>query len=54
MRSLASALSDFVDHDVIDKTGLKGAYDFSLRWTTDADQSTDVEMPPGVVCGDGG
>jgi uncharacterized protein (TIGR03435 family) len=48
MRSLASALSDMADHYVLDKTGLTGAYDFTLRWTTDVEQSSDVEMPPGL------
>jgi uncharacterized protein (TIGR03435 family) len=46
MRSLAAALSDMVDHYVIDKTGLPGAYDFTLRWTNDTEQNPDVEAPP--------
>jgi uncharacterized protein (TIGR03435 family) len=48
MHSLAGALSDMADHYVIDKTGLTGAYDFTLRWSNDAEQSSDVEMPPGL------
>lgn len=38
--NLASSLSRMEHREVIDKTGLTGKYDISLRWTPDDDQAT--------------
>jgi uncharacterized protein (TIGR03435 family) len=35
MASLAAALSHLLGRTVLDKTGLKGNYDFTLQWTPD-------------------
>jgi uncharacterized protein (TIGR03435 family) len=44
MSDLAAALSDEVHRQVIDKTGIKGGADFTLKWTSDeaADQGGTV------------
>ncbi len=39
MKLFADVLSRFVGRPVIDKTGLTGKYDFSLKWTPDEAQS---------------
>ena len=36
MTSFVGSLSNLVDRTVIDKTGLKGEYDFHLQWTSDS------------------
>jgi uncharacterized protein (TIGR03435 family) len=41
LSSLVSELSRLIGEPVVDKTGLTGAYDFTLRWTPDASQGPD-------------
>ena len=38
----------FLDRPVIDQTGLKGRYDFTLRWATDDGTVTGADAPPGL------
>jgi uncharacterized protein (TIGR03435 family) len=45
---LASTLSSQLGRPVIDRTGLKGHYDFKLQWTPDPGQSMGGPPPPGV------
>jgi uncharacterized protein (TIGR03435 family) len=45
----ADVLSRQIGHIVVDKTGLKGNYDFTLKWTPDEGQ-----MPGGPGGGPGG
>jgi|SRR5579862_5493553 len=44
MRELAGLLSGFVERPVVDKTGLTGKYDFTLRWT---DELSSPRTPAG-------
>jgi uncharacterized protein (TIGR03435 family) len=50
MMSLASALQWEMHRTVLDQTGLKGKYDFTLKWMSDEprdpDQPTDSQIPP--------
>jgi len=47
---LATTLSSQLGRPVIDKTDLKGKYDFKLQWTPDAGPGVDPlkQLPPGV------
>jgi uncharacterized protein (TIGR03435 family) len=48
LQGLIGQLSNIVDRTVIDETGLTGAYDFHLEWTTDlstTSQSDDTTGP---------
>src|SRR6185437_1851330 len=38
----------YVDRPIVDQTGLKGMYDFQLKWLTDDNHSTDPDAPPGL------
>jgi len=40
----ARLLSEQIGHTVVDKTGLAGAYDFSLQWTPDESQASQTPM----------
>jgi uncharacterized protein (TIGR03435 family) len=46
MSELARLLSHRLGRDVIDKTGLKGNYDFTLTWTPDQGPSGMMQGPP--------
>ena len=46
MRFLAEGLSNQLGRTVLDKTGLKGAYNFTLKWTPDESQGP-MFKPPG-------
>jgi uncharacterized protein (TIGR03435 family) len=38
----------FMDRPIVDQTGLKGRYDFSIRYTVDEAKTTDPNAPPGI------
>ena len=38
----------FLDRPIVDQTGLKGRYDFSIRYTVDEAKATDPNAPPGI------
>ena len=38
----------YLDRPLVDQTGLKGRYDFSIRYTFDEAKSTDPNAPPGL------
>jgi uncharacterized protein (TIGR03435 family) len=49
MSDLTQILQFRVDRPVVDQTGLKGRYDFILKWTTDESKApTDGTAPPGL------
>jgi uncharacterized protein (TIGR03435 family) len=49
MPDLAMGLQFFVhDRPIVDRTGLPGSYDFTLRYTYDEAKSTDPNAPPGL------
>ena len=48
MPELALELLGSVDRPIVDQTGLKGRYDFQLKWLTDDSHSTDPDAPPGL------
>jgi uncharacterized protein (TIGR03435 family) len=48
MPELAKILQFRVDRPVVDQTGLKGRYDFELRWATDDATATGADAPPGL------
>jgi uncharacterized protein (TIGR03435 family) len=43
--ALAQVLSDQLSRSVVDKTGIKGFYDFKLKWTPDVGQGPGVPEP---------
>ncbi len=49
LERFADILSRQVGRLVVDKTGLKGEYDFTLKWTPDEGQGTMRGGPPGVA-----
>ena len=48
MAELAIILQYYVDLPVVDRTGLKGRYDFNLQWTLDDAQTMAPNAPPGL------
>jgi len=48
MAELAQILQFHVDRPVVDQTGLKGRYDFNLRWAVDDGTATGTDAPPGL------
>ena len=54
LQFLAESLSRQLGRTVVDKTGLTGAYDFTLTWTPDESQRQMFKGPPdGKEAGDG-
>jgi len=47
MGSLAEVLTEFLGRTVLDRTGLKGTYDYTLRWTRDEYQNGIVGLVAG-------
>jgi uncharacterized protein (TIGR03435 family) len=42
-------MKEYVDHPLVDQTGLKGRYDFTLKYTYDETQApTDGSAPPNL------
>jgi len=48
MPELALILQFHVDRPILDQTGLKGRYDFQVKWTTDESQLPGPDAPPGL------
>jgi uncharacterized protein (TIGR03435 family) len=48
MPDLIPMLMLYVDRPVVDQTGLKEKYDFTLQWTRDEAQTTMPDAPPGL------
>jgi len=48
MSDLASMLLFSVDRPIVDRTGLKGRYDFKLQWSMDDANATAPDAPPGI------
>lgn len=48
MSDLASMLLFSVDRPIVQKTGLKGRYDFKLQWTMDEARAASPDAPPGL------
>lgn len=48
MPELTQILQFHVDRPVVDQTGLKGRYDFDLKWATDDGTATGADAPPGL------
>ena len=46
MASLASTLEGQVHRTVIDKTGLTGSYDFTLKWSPDDGSTAQTDAAP--------
>ena len=47
LTQFADVLSRQIGHIVVDKTGLKGEYDFTLKWTPDEGQGQKMALPGG-------
>jgi uncharacterized protein (TIGR03435 family) len=45
--SLVGVLSQYLGRPVLNQTGLKGDYDFTLQWTPDQDEGSMLKGPPG-------
>jgi uncharacterized protein (TIGR03435 family) len=45
---IAGALTPFAGRPVIDKTGLAGTYDFTLKWNTQTGNAPPFGLPPGA------
>jgi len=48
MGDLALILEFRSDRPIVDQTGLKGRYDFQLKWLTDDNHAGDPDAPPGL------
>lgn len=46
MPTLADLLSRYLGEVVVDKTGISGAYNFDLRWTTDDEKPNETGVEP--------
>ena len=45
---IAGALTPFAGRPVIDRTGLAGSYDFTLKWNTEMGTAAPFGLPPGA------
>jgi uncharacterized protein (TIGR03435 family) len=52
LSTLTGSLTNYLRRPVIDKTGLTGRYDFTLRWTPDTNQTQDSSITNGLPSGD--
>ena len=52
LSNLALMLTNYLHRPVIDRTGLTGIYDFTLRWTPDTNQTQDSSITNGLPSGD--
>jgi uncharacterized protein (TIGR03435 family) len=48
MADFADGMQGFLDRPVVDETGLKGKFDFTLEWTRDGAVNNDPKAPPGL------
>lgn len=48
MSDLAPMLQFHVDRPVVDRTGIRGRYDFKLQWTVDQVDAAAPDAPPGL------
>jgi uncharacterized protein (TIGR03435 family) len=48
MADLAMMLQFHLDRPVVDRTGIKGRYDFRMQWTVDDAPATEPDAPPGL------
>jgi uncharacterized protein (TIGR03435 family) len=48
MPELVLELLSSVDRPIVDRTELKGRYDFQLKWLTDDSHGSDADAPPGL------
>jgi uncharacterized protein (TIGR03435 family) len=48
MPVFALELLSYVDRPIVDQTGLKGRYDFQLKWLTGENHANDQDAPPGI------
>ncbi len=48
MEDFAQGMQVFLDRPVVDETGLKGKFDFTLEWTVDGAVNSDPKAPPGL------
>jgi uncharacterized protein (TIGR03435 family) len=46
MADLAPMLQFNLDRPVVDQTGIKGRYDFTMKWTVDQERATEPDAPP--------
>ncbi len=46
MSEFALGMQSVTDRPVVDETGLKGSYDFTLRWLQNDTQASDADTPP--------
>jgi|SRR6202789_250334 uncharacterized protein (TIGR03435 family) len=49
MPEFAEAMQYFMDRPVVDETGLKGKFDFKLKWSTNDAPNNDPNAPPGLL-----
>jgi uncharacterized protein (TIGR03435 family) len=49
MPEFAQFLQSVLDRPVVDRTGLKGKFDFKLEWTSNPDAATDPAAAPGFL-----